>query len=278
MGRPSAVAGLATGRTRRDVEGRLAERRERRVGASSARHQSVRRWDRASGVGCGVEVGQPKSQSALESRTSVCAPTSTRHGLDALRLPEARRSRGRNGRHPLRDLKSASPLVAQGAIGGALTTVVGQFATDNTGRPADHRATRGWSAGRHTDSVPCCPCCPWLIGPKLTHYPDDGCLDWVAICADGPTTPSSSRGCRPMRRCARGRLPTAPHVDRTEGPRALPRRPALRGLPTVCATRCGDLERGQRHEQSATLQGSATREPGARGSQRSRTAVSDRVG
>jgi hypothetical protein len=151
MGRPSAVAGLATGRTRRDVEGRLAERRERRVGASSARHQSVRRWDRASGVGCGVEVGQPKSQSALESRTSVCAPTSTRHGLDALRLPEARRSRGRNGRHPLRDLKSASPL---GAIGRVLTTVVGQFATDNTGGFASVLSVLSVAHWSETDPLP----------------------------------------------------------------------------------------------------------------------------
>ena len=117
MGRPPPLAISRTGCARRRVEGRLAGRRERHVGPRPARRESARHWDGASGVGCGMEVGQPESQPARESRTTVCPPTSTRRGLDALRLPEARRRRGRNGRHPLRDLKSASPLVAPGASG-----------------------------------------------------------------------------------------------------------------------------------------------------------------
>ena len=36
--------------------------------------------------------------------------------------------------------------------------------------PADHRATRRWSAGRTHGPIPCCPCCLWLARLNLTHY------------------------------------------------------------------------------------------------------------
>jgi hypothetical protein len=53
------------------------------------------------------------------------------------------------------------------------------FATDHTGRPADHRARRGWSttlgSGPRVSETahgfhPCCPCGPWRVRLKQTLY------------------------------------------------------------------------------------------------------------
>jgi hypothetical protein len=114
MGRSSPCDRRRAGRARRDMEGRLARRRERRVGAAPARHESARCWDGAGSVGCGMEVGQPESQPPREPCTAVCAPAPARLGLDIHHFPEARRCRGCNRHHPLRAHKSVQPLAANG--------------------------------------------------------------------------------------------------------------------------------------------------------------------
>jgi hypothetical protein len=86
-------------------------------------------------MGRGGEMGQPESQPARESPTAVCTPSATGHGCDALRFPEARRSRGSDGRHRLRNYHCDSPLVAQGAARGTLTRAAVRLLHGKSQRP-----------------------------------------------------------------------------------------------------------------------------------------------